>query len=200
MDRTANTSDSELISMFLEGDSAAFDTLVRRYERAVFGFILGMVQDETQANDIFQDTFIRIMQALPQYTERGKFASWSLGIARNLSLDALRRRRLETGLFKRQRPGLGEDEECAENVADPGAGPAELVEREDWLERMREALAKLPVEQREVVYLRYESDLTFQQIADLTGVSINTALGRMRYALNALRKGMGIHTESAVDG
>jgi RNA polymerase sigma-70 factor (ECF subfamily) len=197
----ANQSDSELISMFLDGQAAAFDTLVRRYERQVFGFIFGMVQNEALANDLFQETFIRIINALPDYRERGKFASWLLGIARNLALDALRKRRVEGRIFRLENrtTDSGNAESTYPEIPDDIESQADMVEREEWLVRMREALAELPVEQREVVYLRYEADLTFQQIADLTGVSINTALGRMRYALNSLRKRMNVATEPSTN-
>jgi len=197
----ADQSDSELISMFLDGQAAAFDTLVRRYERQVFGFIFGMVQNEALANDLFQETFVRVLNALPDYRERGKFASWLLGIARNLALDALRKRRVESRIFRLEnRTTNGENVGAIQpEIPDEVESQADMVEREEWLARMREALAELPVEQREVVYLRYEADLTFQQIADLTGVSINTALGRMRYALNSLRKRMNIATEPSTN-
>jgi len=124
-----------------------------------------------------------------------------LGIARNLALDALRKRRVESRIFKLENRTTGGENAgpIYPEIPDDAESQADMVEREEWLVRMREALAELPVEQREVVYLRYEADLTFQQIADLTGVSINTALGRMRYALNSLRKRMNVATEPSTN-
>jgi RNA polymerase sigma-70 factor (ECF subfamily) len=198
MHRTADLNDTELISLFLEGHADAFDVLVHRYEQALHGFLLQLVQDEELANDLFQDTFLRIMRALPTYNEQGKFPSWLMGIARNLALDAIRRRGFENNLFKRNRV-TKDDEDPRDTIAeipDGGESPADAAERAEWFSRMRAALKELSVEQREIVSLRYDAGLTFHEISDITGVSINTALGRMRYALNALRKRLDLTTEA----
>ena len=94
-------SDGELIEQFVGGRAAAFDALVRRYETMLFGFLTRMVHDDGLANDLFQETFLRVMEALPTYREKGRFQSWLFSVARNLALDALRRRQFEQKLFHR---------------------------------------------------------------------------------------------------
>jgi len=188
-------SDGELIAQFVDGRAAAFDALVRRYETTLSGFLRRMVRDHALADDLFQETFLRVMRSLPTYREEGRFGSWLFGIARNLALDALRRRRFEQELFRRPLQNTasdGTDSALIEGVTDSRLAPDALAERAEWGARLEAAIAELPEEQREVLALRYDAGLTFRQIAEITGSSINTALGRMRYATIALRKKLGV--------
>ena len=157
--------DEQLVSSYLNGNNVAFDTLLRRYERKVFTYIAYSVKNEEVAQDLFQDCFMRIITKLHSglYTENGKFASWVMRIAHNLIID-----------YHRQNQSLvvfSNDE-------------AEY----DLLNDSNIAAHELPANQREVVLMRFYEGLSFKDIADTTGVSINTALGRMRYALINLRR------------
>lgn len=182
-------SDGELIEQFVGGRAAAFDALVRRYETVLFGFLTRMVRDEGLADDLFQETFLRVMQALATYTEKGRFRSWLFSVARNLALDALRRRQFERRLFpSTDRDGDESESDATEGTAAPELAPDSAAARAEMSERLDRAIAGLPAEQREVLLLRYNADLTFREIAEITGDSINTVMGRMRYATTALRK------------
>lgn len=185
----ANPSDEELVSAYVDrGDERAFRMLVERHQERVFGFLLGMVRDRTVANDLFQETYIRVISALQRqrasYAQQGRFLGWVLRIARNAALDHLRTRKRwqdvsatveesETSFWDRL-----PDNELSSDVV------LHNSEQESFL---RECINDLPPEQREVLLLRHEADLTFREIAELTDCSINTALGRMRYALHNLR-------------
>jgi len=197
-------SDGELIAQFKNGDAAAFDALVRRYDAALSGFLHHMVGDAALADDLFQETFLRILHSLPAYQERGRFKSWLFGVARNLAVDALRRHRLERELFHRPAPSDPDRSNARaldEGVADARHAPDVRAERAEWAERLQTAIAELPPEQREVVMLRYGAEMTFRQIAEITEVSINTALGRMRYATATLRRKLGVAvTGDVTDG
>lgn len=178
--------DEALVAAYIEkDDQQAFRRLVERHQERVFGFLMGMVRDRDVANDLFQETFLRVIRAMQEergsYTQQGRWIAWVLRIARNAALDHLRKR-------KKWRD-VGDDETSFWDRL-PDTGPA-LDDRLDLAEKLREleeCIGRLPDEQREVVLLRHETDLTFREIAELTGVSINTALGRMRYALINLRK------------
>lgn len=181
--------DDQLVSAYVgQGDARAFQVLLERHQERVFGYLMGMVHDYDVANDLFQDTFFRVIAALRGgrggYESQGKFGPWVLRIARNTALDHLRRRRM--WVDSRSDGGPGEIEfELVPNAEPDGMQCVELAERSRWLD---ECIASLPPEQREVLLLRHEGELTFREIAQLTGCSINTALGRMRYALANLRR------------
>lgn len=181
--------DEQLVADYvMRGDDRAFRLLVERYQERVYGFLLGMVQDPDVANDLFQDTFVRVVRALNErrgsYKHQGRFAAWVLKIARNTALDHMRRQKrwVEIG-------GDGVDGvDPWDLLPDESPDAHELTEQREesaWLEA---CIERLPPEQREVLLLRHEGELTFREIAELTGCSINTALGRMRYALANLRR------------
>jgi len=184
--------DEVLVARYVEeADQAAFRTLVDRHQERVFGYLKGMVKDRDVANDLFQETFFRVIRALNkergQYTRQGKFLGWVLRIARNAALDHLRSRQ------KWQDPGMGDDgDETAwwDRLPDDAPNALESVQDMEEVDLLKACIDQLPPEQREVVLLRHESDLTFREIADMTDCSINTALGRMRYALINLRRMM----------
>lgn len=185
-------SDEQLVAAYLErSDQAAFRTLVERHQERIFGYLLGMVRDRDTANDLFQDTFLRVIDAMHarrgSYERQGRWLAWTMRIARNAALDHLRSRK------KWQDVSAGaEDDEASYWDRLPDEAPTadlalhELAQRD----RLEACIDRLPSEQREVVLLRQDAELTFREIAELTGVSINTALGRMRYALLNLRRFM----------
>lgn len=179
------TSDQTLLKNYLSGDRSAISQLIERHSRRVRDYINMMVKDRDVADDIFQETFIKAVRVIDEgrYTDNGKFLSWILRIAHNQVID----------YFRAQRQNKSVTE------ADAGydmLGTLRFAERtvedsmvSDQIERDVRALVELlPAEQREVVMLRYFSGLSFKDIAEQTEVSINTALGRMRYALINLRK------------
>jgi len=184
--------DDQLVAAYLErGDAQAFRRLVERHQERIYGYLLGMVRDPEVANDLFQETFLRVLAALRQerasYTRQGRWLAWVLRIARNAALDYLRSRRRWQDVM----PEDGEEGGSFwDRLPDEAPGADELLEEAELQERLAACIERLPPEQREVLLLRQEAELTFREIAELTGVSINTALGRMRYALINLRKMM----------
>lgn len=189
---TIQASDETLVAAYVErGDETALRLLVERHQDRVYGYLLGMVRDRTVADDLFQETFLRVLSALRSeragYSDQGKFLGWALRIARNAALDHLRQR-------KRWQDVEGTaDEDAAswwDQISDDSPTADVVMQDSDQNETLRACIDRLPPEQREVVLLRHEAELTFREIAELTGVSINTALGRMRYALINLRKAM----------
>ena len=184
--------DEVLVARYVEhADQAAFRTLVDRHQERVFSYLRGMVKDREVANDLFQETFLRVISALNKergsYTRQGKFLGWVLRIARNAALDHLRSRK------KWRDPGASDpDDDSAwwERLPDEGSTAHEQVEESEQADVLKACIDRLPPEQREVVLLRHHSEMTFREIAELTDCSINTALGRMRYALINLRRMM----------
>lgn len=181
--------DEDLVAAYIDhGDERAFRTLVERHQERIFGYLVGMVRDREVANDLFQETFLRAIAAMQQrrgsYEKQGRWLGWVMRIARNAALDHLRSRK------KWQDVDRNDDEGTPffERLPSEEPGAEETVHFAEQVEELRAAIEKLPPEQREVVLLRHESELTFREIAEITDVSINTALGRMRYALINLRK------------
>lgn len=182
-------SDESLVAAYVErGDETAFRKLVDRHQERVFGYLMGMVRNRDVANDLFQETFLRVISALRKergsYTRQGKFLGWVLRIARNSALDHLRSRR------KWQDVAGDDEEESAywDNLPSNGSAPDSPLFEEEQTDFLAECIDRLSPEQRDVLLLRHESDLTFREIAELMDCSINTALGRMRYALLNLRR------------
>ena len=180
--------DEALVARYLDdNDQDAFRALVERHQERVFGYLRGMVRDADVANDLFQETFLRVIRALRSergsYERQGKWLGWVLRIARNCALDHLRRR-------KKWRDVENGEESYFERIEDDGPAADEHFSRAQMTSLLEDCIDRLPPEQREVVLLRHDADLTFREIAELTDVSINTALGRMRYALINLRKMM----------
>ena len=184
--RLADETDEQLVAAYIKGNNAAFDKLLQRYESKVYTYIAYSVQDEETAQDLFQDCFIRIITKLQngQYTENGKFASWVMRIAHNLIIDHHRQRQANVL--------LSNDESEGDLFSNAAISVDENREREmidaQTLNEVKALIRLLPKTQREVVLMRFYQDLSFKEIAELTNVSINTALGRMRYALINMRK------------
>ena len=178
-------SDRVLLNNYLLGDRGAISELIERHSRRVRNYIGIMVKDDAVADDIFQETFIKAVKVIDEggYTDSGKFLSWVLRIAHNRVLDHFRREKSSRQLNEKE---AGYDVlgslRIAENTVEDDIVHNELMET------VRRLVEQLPDDQREVVRLRYYSKLSFQEIAEQTEVSINTALGRMRYALINLRR------------
>ena len=186
MKRIKEQTDEELVRSYITGNNAAFDALLHRYESKVFTYIAYSVRNEELAQDLFQECFIKIITKLQngQYTENGKFASWVMRIAHNLIIDYHRQNQtrteisndeVEVDLFNNTSLAIDENRE------------KEMIDQQ-LLADVKSLIKLLPESQREVVLMRYYDELSFKEIAEKTGVSINTALGRMRYALINLRR------------
>ena len=176
-------SDAELIHEFLHGQEYALEVLINRYKDKVYTSVFMLVKDKYLAEDIFQDTFLKIIKTMKEgrYAEQGKFLPWAIRVAHNLCMDHFRRTR-------QQIPVLLPDGQDISDLFIAGDMVADGIEKREVHSSVRKLVEELPEEQREVIVLRIYADLSFKQISDLTGVSINTALGRMRYALINLRK------------
>ena len=181
-----NLSDQELISLYLGGDDDAISLLVERYKDKLYTSIYLLVKDKYLAEDFFQDTFFKIIDTLQsgKYNDEGKFLPWAMRIAHNLCIDHFRK-------VKRKPPVQTKDNwDIFEsiNLSEPGADD-HIIKAQDHSD-LRKLIDLLPEEQREVIVMRHYADLSFKEIASVTGCSINTSLGRMRYGLLNLRKMM----------
>lgn len=178
--------DHELINLFIAGNVNALEALVLRHKDKLYTSIHFLVKDKYLAEDIFQDVFIRIIDTVRggRYTDEGKFLPWAMRIAHNLCVDHFRKVK-RTPTIK-----TGEDQDIFEVLNFTEENAEEKMIRQQSHNRVRAMLDKLPEDQREVIILRHYADMSFKEIADITGCSINTALGRMRYGLINLRKMM----------
>jgi RNA polymerase sigma-70 factor (ECF subfamily) len=186
MDKMEKLPDERLVSLFKDGNNDAFDILVKRYESKVFTYIFYSVKKQETAEDIFQETFVKAVVAIKQgrYTENGKFSSWIMRISHNALLDYYRQVQSESLVSNDESEvDLFNDTSLAVN----DNMETSLVDKQT-LADVRFLITQLPENQRQVVLMRYYQDMSFKEIADTTGVSINTALGRMRYALINLRR------------
>ena len=182
-------SDSALISLYLAGQESAFALLLERHRSRAFTTILLIVRDEDVAEDLLQDTFIKAIHTLKsgRYNEEGKFAPWICRIAHNLAIDSFRRGKRVPHV------SLDDNERLTNTLTITDDGPDDVLAREETHAQLRALIQELPAAQKEVLLMRHYGDMSFQEIADATGVSINTALGRMRYALINLRKKMTVN-------
>lgn len=178
-------SDRVLLNNYLSGDRSAISELIERHSQRVRSYIGMMVKDDDVADDIFQETFIKAVKVIDEgrYTDSGKFLSWVLRIAHNRVLDYFRREKSSRQLNESE---AGYDVLGTLRFAEPNA--EDRLVHSEIEESVRQLIDLLPEEQQEVVRLRYYSKLSFAEIAEQTEVSINTALGRMRYALINLRR------------
>lgn len=182
--------DEELVAAYLEeGDERAFRQLVERHQDRIFGYIMGMVKNRALANDLFQETFVRVIDAMQDrrgsYTQQGHWISWVMRIARNATIDHIRKQKKWADVSN---DDPDDNRSFWERLPDDAPFADEELHRSEQREWLDEHIQQLAPEQREVLLLRQTTDLTFREIAELTDVSINTALGRMRYALKNLRK------------
>ena len=177
-------SDQELVKNYLNGDNKSFEILLTRHKSRIFAFIMSKIKNRDLSEDIFQDTFIKVINSLKKgkYNEEGKFLPWMMRIAHNLVIDHFRKeskiRQLRTT-----------SEFNIFDILDDGSKNQEEVMVQNQVHKdLNILIQQLPDDQSEVLRMRYFEDLSFKQIADITSISINTALGRMRYALINLRK------------
>lgn len=177
-------SDHELIDRYLDGDQKSFAVLLERHKAKIYTSIYLFVKDKALAEDIFQDVFIKIIDTLRKgrYNHEGKFLQWAMRIAYNMCVDHFRRNK------RRPKFSPTEDFDILDILAQPDDNMEQKIIKSQTHNKVRELVDQLPDEQREVVILRHYADLSFKEIAALTDVSINTALGRMRYALINIRK------------
>ena len=180
----ASLSDRDLIRAYREGDERAFETLLNRYQPGVFSKIVFVVRDHEVANDLFQDTWIKVVKVLKsgKYVEEGKFGPWVMRIAHNAAIDHFRRNR------KKRMVRPTDEFDIFDTLAHDAPNAMDTMVQEEVLAELRQLIPALPEEQRAVVKMRLEQQYSFKEIAEETGVSINTALGRMRYALINLRR------------
>ena len=178
--------DEELALLYVEGNNRAFDLLLSRNEVKLFTYIMFFVRDQEVANDIFQETFLKVVSKLQnhEYSVNGKFGGWLLRIAHNVLMDMYRGQRYKYVVESNDDNDLSNisGEDLLETNAEVNLINIQV------LSDVRKMMDQLPILQREVVYMRYYQQLSFKEIAEATGVSINTSLGRMRYALLNLRR------------
>jgi RNA polymerase sigma factor (sigma-70 family) len=179
-------SDQDLIHLYVNGNEGGLVELLRRYQSKIYTSIYLLVKDSDLAEDIFQDTFIKVINTLKakKYNEEGKFLPWVSRIAHNLVIDHFRREKRAPMINN------GDDFDIFEVLGNYDESMEDRLVREQTHKDLKSLIQKLPSEQKEVLLMRHFGDMSFKDIAEITGVSINTALGRMRYALNNLRKMM----------
>jgi RNA polymerase sigma factor (sigma-70 family) len=177
-------SDNELIAKYLEGDHQMLEALITRHQKKIFSYILVTIKDKAVSEDIFQDTFIKIINTVRsgQYKEEGKFIQWAMRIAHNLMIDYFRRNKRINIVENKA------DFDIFDTIRNVDDSVESKIIIQQIHEDVRNLIELLPDEQKEVIYLRHYSDLSFKEIAEQTNVSINTALGRMRYALLNIRR------------
>lgn len=185
MESLMDLADEMLVRIYAEGNNKAFDTLLERYEEKIFSYIFFAVRNQDVADDIFQETFMKAVVTIQQgkYVENGKFQAWLTRIAHNLVIDYFRQLKNENCVSDDDVDyDLFNDIKLAETTVE------NKMVREQVLDDVKLLVEHLPQNQKEVVFMRYYQELSFKEIAEITGVSINTALGRMRYALLNLRR------------
>lgn len=184
MQLTQQLSDAELIHSFIQGDEQALEVLIYRYKDKIYTSIYMLVKDKYIAEDIFQDAFLKMIRTMRdgRYAEQGKFLPWAIRVAHNLCMDHFRKVRQQVPVM------MADGRDIMELLPLTTSSASDAMEQRQVNASVRQLIEQLPEEQREVIVLRMYGDLSFKEIADITSVSINTALGRMRYGLMNLRK------------
>jgi len=177
--------DEALVDLYAHGNNSAFDVLLNRYKKSIHSYIYYIVRNQDLTEDIFQDTFLKVIMTIKQgrYTDTGKFKAWITRIAHNLIIDNFRQERSENTVSNDEMEVdlLNDMRLCDSNIED------DMVNEQVYSD-IRKLVNHLPENQREVLEMRFYQDKSFKEIADITGVSINTALGRMRYAILNMRR------------
>lgn len=178
--------DQELVHLYITGQETGLEELVRRHKSKIYTSIYMLVKDQYLAEDIFQDTFIKVLNTLKagKYNEEGKFLPWVLRIAHNLVIDYFRKEKRTPVITN------GDGFDIFDVLGFYDESIEDKMIRDQTHKDLKTLIQLLPEEQKEVLIMRHYGDMSFKEIADITNVSINTALGRMRYALNNLRKMM----------
>lgn len=178
------TPDSKLVSNYIKGNEASLEILIKRHQQRLFSFIYSKVKDKDITEDIFQDTFIKVIRTLKRgnYNEEGKFLPWVVRISHNLIIDHFRK--------SNRMPAFNNTDEfdIFSVISDGVLNAEKRIIKEQIHADVKELINELPEEQKQVLIMRMYKDMSFNEISENTGVSINTALGRMRYALINLRK------------
>ncbi len=185
-DVTSDSTDEELLLRFRDGDAGAFELLMRRHRATVFTFLARLTGDRPRAEDLLQETWLRVVAAAPRWEPRAPFRTWLFSVARNLATDEARR-----AVHRRAEPlddPPGDGLPLAERLPDGGPGPERAAASGELRPRLLEALASLPLPQREVFLLREQAGVPFAEIAAITGTPLPTVKSRMRYALEALQR------------
>ena len=184
--QSSKITDQNLVTQYIQGNEACLEMLINRHKDRIFTTIILIVKDSYIAEDLFQETFIKIIKNLKKgkYNEEGKFLPWAIRIARNMAIDYFRKMKRMPTVTR------SDGEDVFRKIKLAVDNREEQMIRLEKESMVRAVINKLPEEQRQVLILRHYGDLSFKEIAAMTGVSINTALGRMRYALNNMRKMM----------
>ena len=179
-----NLSDRELVALYLEGTPQSFEVLINKHKNKVYAFIMSKIKNRDLTEDIFQDTFIKVINSLQQgkYNEEGKFLPWVMRIANNLVIDHFRK------ATKMRVISPNNNFDIFDVLQDGEKNIEDNMVNAQVLKNLQKLIEYLPEDQKEVLKMRYYAELSFKEISESTGVSINTALGRMRYALINLRK------------
>ena len=179
-----NLSDRELVALYLEGTPQSFEVLINKHKNKVYAFIMSKIKNRDLTEDIFQDTFIKVINSLQKgkYNEEGKFLPWVMRIANNLVIDHFRK------ATKMRIISPNNDFDIFDVLQDGEKNIEDNMVNAQVLKNLQKLIEYLPEDQKEVLKMRYYAELSFKEISESTGVSINTALGRMRYALINLRK------------
>ena len=194
-------SDEQLLGRYARGELEAMEVLLARYKRPLFHFVLRLVRERGKAEDLLQESFLRMVEHAASFHGSSSVKTWLFRIARNLCIDELRRqkhrRHASLDAPSAAHGAEGEGQNLYERVPHHGAGPERSVVDRDLAQRMASAIDELPEDQREVFVLRQVQHLSFKEIGDITGVSENTVKSRMRYALERLQKSLSDYQEYA---
>ena len=195
MVRNKKETDSSLVKSYIEGNEYSLEILIKRHQQRLYSFIYSKIQDRDLTEDVFQDTFIKVIRTLKKgnYNEEGKFLPWVMRISHNLIIDYFRKsNRMPT--FKNT-----DEFDIFSVLSDGNLNAEKKIIQEQIYSDVRDLVKELPEEQKEVLIMRIYKDMSFKEISENTGVSINTALGRMRYALINMRKLIEKHKIILVD-
>ena len=179
----SNLSDQELVKNYINGDNSSFEVLLNRHKNRVFAFIMSKIKNKDLSEDIFQDTYVKVVNSLHKgkYNEEGKFLPWVMRIAHNLVIDHFRKQK------KMQMIRSNNDFDIFDVIKDSKINADEKLIKDQIFSDLNSLIDKLPSDQKEVLKMRYYEELSFKKIAEHFDISINTAHGRMRYALINLR-------------
>jgi len=182
-------SDNELVKLYMNGNEESLSILVKRHKRRIFSYLYLICRNKELTEDIFQETFFKVIQTLKkrQYNEEGKFLPWVLRIAKNLMIDHFRKVKKMPSISSVTNDE-GERVDIFDIIPEPVSNTKDANETKEFKELIRNVVGELPPDQKEVVIMRTYYDMSFKEIAEVTNVSINTALGRMRYATINLKK------------
>jgi len=193
------SSDEELLCAYRDGDMEAFKTLFHRYRGPLFNFLLRRVRDRGRAEEIYQDTWSKVIERCAEFRGDAKFSTWLYTIARNACVDHQRKMKFRRHASLDEAQGSA-SRPMVERLANPGLAPDQLALGEALRERIARAVEELPEEQREVFLLRQLQGLGFKEVAEVLGVPVNTVKSRMRYALERLQLGLGDLRERPAKG